>query len=107
MTTPKNNSVLQTFAILRAFDERSPEITASEIADKLFPTNGGGAAGVQMSVTFVERIGPRSIVHLEAPGHTACVVGDSQLAAAIGDIAGLATTGRTHLFDAASGERVE
>jgi multiple sugar transport system ATP-binding protein len=73
----------------------------------LGPANGGGADGVQMSVTFVERIGPRSIVHLEAPGHTACVVGDSQLAAAIGDIAGLATTGRTHLFDAASGERVE
>ena len=42
MTTPENHSVLQAFAILRAFDERSPEITASEIADKLFPTNGGG-----------------------------------------------------------------
>ena len=42
MTTPENNSVLQDFAILRAFDERSPAITASEIADKLFHTNGGG-----------------------------------------------------------------
>ena len=42
MRTPKNNSVLQAFAILRAFDERSPEITTTEIADKLFPTNGGG-----------------------------------------------------------------
>ena len=32
MATPKNNSVLRAFAILRAFDERSPEMTASEIA---------------------------------------------------------------------------
>ena len=34
MATPKNNSVLRAFAILRAFDERSPEMTAGEIAAK-------------------------------------------------------------------------
>ena len=41
MTTPKNNSVLWAFAILRAFDERSPMIGGSEIAHQLFH-NGGG-----------------------------------------------------------------
>lgn len=35
MATPKNNSVLRAFAILRAFDERSPEMTAGEIAAKV------------------------------------------------------------------------
>ena len=34
MATPKNNSVLRAFAILRAFDEHSPEMTANEIATK-------------------------------------------------------------------------
>jgi len=34
MATPKNNSVLRAFAILRAFDEHSPEMTANEIAAK-------------------------------------------------------------------------
>ncbi len=34
MATPKNNSVLRAFAILRAFDEHAPEMTASEIAAK-------------------------------------------------------------------------
>ncbi len=35
MATPKNNSVLRAFVILRAFDERSPEMTAGEVATKI------------------------------------------------------------------------
>ena len=73
----------------------------------LGPVNGDGSEGVRMTVRFVERIGARSIVHLEAAGHVACAVGDSQMQAAIGDIIGFTATGRTHLFDDASGERVE
>ena len=34
MATPKNNSVLRAFAILRAFDEHAPEMTANEVAVK-------------------------------------------------------------------------
>ena len=34
MATPKNNSVLRAFAILRAFDEYAPEMTANEVAAK-------------------------------------------------------------------------
>ena len=68
-----------------------------------------GSDGVKMSVTFVERIGPRSIVHLEAPGHEIKAVGGNQLPAAIGDVMAVSAGGGglTHLFDAESGARVE
>ena len=44
---------------------------------RLVPADGGGEHdGVRMTVTYIERIGPRSIVHLEAADHVACAVGD-------------------------------
>ena len=73
----------------------------------LAPTNSGGDEGVRMTVTYVERIGPRSIVHLEAPGHVATAVGGSRLPATVGDVMAIKASGRTHLFDAESGRRVE
>ena len=53
MATPKNNSVLRAFTILRAFDERSPEMTASEIAAK---TGINGATAHRFLLTL-ENIG--------------------------------------------------
>jgi len=71
---------------------------------KLEPDGGGG---LSMKVTFVERIGPRSIIHLEGPGHQVKAVGDNQIPARIGDIMRVGSGGLSHLFDADTGRRVE
>jgi IclR family acetate operon transcriptional repressor len=35
VATPKNNSVLRAFAILSAFDDAAPEMSATEVADRV------------------------------------------------------------------------
>ena len=72
---------------------------------KLEPDGGGD--GLSMKVTFVERIGPRSIIHLEAPGHDVKAVGGNQFPARIGDTMRVGSGGLSHLFDADTGRRVE
>ena len=69
--------------------------------------SGDAADGLSMKVTFVERIGPRAIIHLDAPGHDVKAVGGNQFAARIGDTMRVSSGGLTHLFDADSGRRVE
>mgnify|MGYP001243632380 CR=1 FL=1 len=69
--------------------------------------SGSSDQVLSVKVTFIELIGPRSIIHVEGGGHQLKVVSDNQETIEIGTPVGIAPTGRTHLFDADSGQRVE
>ncbi|NBE09506.1 ABC transporter ATP-binding protein [Paragemmobacter ruber] len=61
-------------------------------------------AGLGMTVGFVERIGARTIVHLERDGITAKAVFDNDTRVLVGDLVHLAPhPGALRLFDAATG----
>ena len=75
--------------------------------DMQIQPSGNSDQALSLKVTFIERIGPRSIIHVEGGGHQLKVVSDNQETVEIGAPVGIAPTGRTHLFDADSGQRVE
>jgi multiple sugar transport system ATP-binding protein len=63
-----------------------------------------GAPGLRGLVTFVEPIGPRTVVHLEVGGRTVKVAKEKRFPIAIGTrVAVVPPPGRCHLFDAESG----
>ncbi len=62
------------------------------------------AEGLALTVTFVEQIGARSIVHLGEAEHKIKALGDEETTAHIGETLDVvANPGASHLFDAASG----
>lgn len=64
----------------------------------------GGLKGV---VSFVEPVGPRTIVHLKVMGQTVKVAKEKRFPAGIGAAVSLIPPlGRCHLFDAASGDAI-
>jgi multiple sugar transport system ATP-binding protein len=63
-----------------------------------------GQGGISLPVTFVERIGARTIVHLDAGGQTVKAVFDNDVGLTAGETAAiLVDPGAVRLFDAASG----
>jgi multiple sugar transport system ATP-binding protein len=63
-----------------------------------------GQGGIPLPVTFVERIGARTIVHLDAGGQAVKAVFDNDVGLAAGETASIVVdAGAVRLFDAASG----
>ncbi len=66
-----------------------------------------GRPGLDMEVTFVEPIGPRTVVHLAAGGYQVKVAKDKQYPIEIGATVKAAfPKGRCHIFDAESGDAI-
>jgi multiple sugar transport system ATP-binding protein len=64
-----------------------------------------GPSGLAGTVTFVEPIGPRTIVHLEVNGTTIKVAKEKLFRVAIGKrVTAVPPRGKCHLFDVASGD---
>jgi ABC-type sugar transport system ATPase subunit len=60
-----------------------------------------------MEVSFVEPIGPRTVVHLSAGGHNIKVAKDKQYPIEIGaKVKAAFPKGRCHIFDAESGDAI-
>ncbi|HWA44190.1 MAG TPA: ABC transporter ATP-binding protein [Hypericibacter adhaerens] len=73
--------------------------------DLEFASEGG--AGLSMPVVFVERIGPRAILHLAAGDRTAKIVSENLVAVTTGERLRLVPRpGRVRLFDAGSGRAI-
>jgi len=67
----------------------------------------GTAAGIDMRVTFVEPIGPRTTIHLEAGERQIKVSKDKQYPIDIGtEVRAMLPRGKCHIFDAGSGQAI-
>ncbi len=66
-----------------------------------------GRPGIDMEVSFVEPIGPRTVVHLSAGGHSIKVAKDKQYPIELGaKVKAAFPKGRCHIFDAESGNAI-
>ena len=66
-----------------------------------------GRPGIDMEVSFVEPIGPRTVVHLAAGSHNIKVAKDKQYPIELGaKVRAVFPKGRCHIFDAGSGEAI-
>lgn len=84
--------------------ERSPDVLLGVRPEDLTITQGDGG-DFRMKVVFVERIGPRTIVHLEAGAQKAKTFADDGMALTADATVGLrVNAARLRLFDRSSGQ---
>ncbi|MGD9536067.1 MAG: ABC transporter ATP-binding protein [Alphaproteobacteria bacterium] len=93
--------------VRRARSAREPRLYFGARPEDMELAEAGAPNGLKARVTFVEPVGPRTIVHLDVGGQPVKVAKEKRFPVRIGEtVTALPPRGRCHLFDLATGAAV-